>query len=126
MDKGHLAVGFPDIGRAFIVSVDLSEAIELRLQRGDVFASGPGFGRSVALDDDIVAIGAARIGSHGTGVEQPAGVFHTGAVYTFDVSSGALLWHVQSDKERAFGHSVFINADGVSFGIFEAPELDGR
>ncbi|WP_298938168.1 hypothetical protein [uncultured Ruegeria sp.] len=126
VDKGHVAVGFPDIGRAFIVSVDLSEAIELHLPRGDVFAGGPGFGRSVALDGDIVAIGAVRIGSHGAGVEQPAGFFHTGAVYVFDVSSGALLWHAQSDKEKAFGHSVFINADGVSFGIFEAPELDGR
>ncbi|MFG5382823.1 hypothetical protein [Yoonia sp. R2-816] len=126
VDNGHVAIAFPDIGRAFIVSVDLSEVIELRLPRGDVFASGPGFGRSVALDGDIVTIGAVRIGSHGTGVEQPAGVFHTGAVYVFDVSSGALLWHAQSDKERAFGHSVFINADGVSFGILEAPELDGR
>lgn len=126
VDKGHVAVGFPDIGRAFIISADRPDVVELRPPPRDVFANGPGFGRSVALDGEILAIGAVRIGSHGTGVEQPAGVFHTGAVYAFDVSSGALLWHARSDKEKAFGHSVFINADGIAFGILEAPELDGR
>lgn len=125
VDGGRVAVGLPETGRAFVVSADLAEALEVRPPPGDAFADGSGFGASVALDDDIVSVGAVRIGGHGPGVEQPAGVFHTGAVYTFDVSSGALRWHAASDGERVFGHSLSIDEHGVAFGVYEAPGPDG-
>ena len=125
VDRGRTAVGLPEIGRAFVVSAGLSESIELRPPPGDAFADGSGFGTSMAVDGDIVAVGAVRIGGHRAGVEQPAGVFHIGAVYTFDVSNGAFLWHSMSDSERVFGHSVSVDEYDVAFGVYEAPGLDG-
>ena len=63
------------------------------------------FGRSVAIDHGIVAVGATGVDDHGAG---------SGAAYLFDASTGDQIAKVvpdQVEEEDWFGHSIAIQDD---------------
>ena len=76
-------------------------------------AANDRFGKSIAIDNGIVAIGAPAHGNNGSG---------SGAVYLFNASTGAQIFKLLPDDSEAgdvFGNPIAISKGVVAVGVLE-------
>lgn len=127
-DTGPSSTGFDNFalesGAAYVFVRSGIEWTQQALLKASNTDAGDGFGYSVSVSQDTVAVGAPREASAGTGINQPVeadnGAARAGAVYVF-VRNGA-SWTQQaymkaSNAEQNDGfHNVFLAGDSLVVG----------
>ncbi len=117
IDDGIVAIGAYrdddlgfDAGAAYLFDAVTGSLLYKLLP--DDGAAGDEFGRSIAIDNGVVAVGAIRDDDDGT---------DSGSVYLFDAATGTQLWKLLADDGAEFkhlGYSVAINHGTVAAGAW--------
>ncbi len=122
IDDGIVAIGAyrdddlgRDAGAAYLF--DAATGLEIRKLFADDGAAGDEFGRSIAIDNGIVAVGAFRDDDDG---------MDSGSVYLFDAATGEQLRKLRSEDAAEFrnlGYSVDIGNGMVAAGAWITDDL---